>query len=229
MTGEPVLSQPGTGVRFEWGLAGAAEFARTCAALVVVEVLTFTTDVETAVAVGSRVHPFPWPDQAAEFARRIAGSVAPARDGVADLVLPAPLGAAVVAAAASTGRPVLAAGLRNAHAAGAWLTAEGFGTPERPVGVVAAGKRWPDGGLRPCAADLLGAAAVVDALSTGDALLSVEAAVALAAYGAIPDVAAAVQGTVTARALDPDTVARATALNVSPAVPLYRAGAFTQA
>jgi 2-phosphosulfolactate phosphatase len=233
VTGEPVHSQPGTGVRFDWGLAGAAEFARTCAALVVVEVLSFTTEVDVAVAAGSRVHPFPWPDQAREYADRIGGAVAPARAGVADLVLPAPHGAAIVAAAASTGRPVLAACLRNARAVGAWLVAEGFGSVARPVGVIAAGKRWPDGTLRPCAADLLGAAAVVDALSKGDSLLSVEAAVTLAAYGAIPDVTAAVQGTVTARALESqgkaEAVRQAAELQASRATPLYRAGAFTAA
>lgn len=55
-----VHGQPGSGARFDWGLTGAAELGRVCAALVVVDVLSFTTSVEVAVARGMRVHPFPW-------------------------------------------------------------------------------------------------------------------------------------------------------------------------
>jgi 2-phosphosulfolactate phosphatase len=72
---EPVFAQPGTGVRFDWGLAGAAELGRVCAVLVVVDVLSFTTSVDVAVGRGMRVHPFPWGAQAEEYARRV-GAVA---------------------------------------------------------------------------------------------------------------------------------------------------------
>jgi 2-phosphosulfolactate phosphatase len=74
---ESVFAQPGTGVRFDWGPAGAAELARVCAALVVVDVLSFSTAVEIAVARGMRVHPFPWGDQAHEYGERIGAVVAP--------------------------------------------------------------------------------------------------------------------------------------------------------
>ena len=46
---DPVFAQPGSGVRFGWGLAGAAELGRACAVLVVVDVLSFTTSVDVAV------------------------------------------------------------------------------------------------------------------------------------------------------------------------------------
>ena len=69
----PVHGQPGTGIRFDWGLAGAAELGRVCAALVVVDVLSFTTSVEVAVSRGMRVHPFPWGEQAAEWFDTVKG------------------------------------------------------------------------------------------------------------------------------------------------------------
>ena len=64
-----VHAQPGSGARFDWGPTGAAELGRVCAVLVVVDVLSFTTAVEVAVARGMRVHPFPWGEQAADYAR----------------------------------------------------------------------------------------------------------------------------------------------------------------
>ncbi len=54
-----VFVQPGSGARFDWGLTGAAELGRVCAILLVVDVLSFTTNVEVAAARGMRVHPFP--------------------------------------------------------------------------------------------------------------------------------------------------------------------------
>ena len=67
---EGVYSQPGSGARFDWGPAGAAELARVCSVLVVVDVLSFSTAVDIAVGRGMRVHPFPWSDQAQAYADR---------------------------------------------------------------------------------------------------------------------------------------------------------------
>ncbi|WP_036377285.1 2-phosphosulfolactate phosphatase, partial [Micromonospora sp. ATCC 39149] len=193
-----VYAQPGSGARFDWGLAGAAELGRVCAVLVVVDVLSFTTTVEVAVARGMRVHPFPWGEQAAEYARRVGAvaavgrrQVTPAQPwslspaalstapAVADLVLPSPNGSAISAAASATGLPVVAACLRNARAVGRWLTDQGYGSIDAPIGVVASGERWPDGSLPPSVEDQLGAACVLDALSGVPGGLSVEAAMAL--------------------------------------------------
>jgi 2-phosphosulfolactate phosphatase len=69
------------------------------------------------------------------------------------------------------------------------------------VGVIAAGELWPDGTLRPCVEDLLGAAAVLDGLSMLGAPLSVEAAVSLAALAAVKNVAAAVRRCVSGQEL----------------------------
>jgi len=249
---ESVFAQPGTGVRFDWGPAGAAELARVCAALVLVDVLSFSTSVEIAVARGIRVHPFPWGAQAHEYGERLGAAVAVGRTEisarqpyslspaalasaplVADLVLPSPNGSAISAAAASTGLPVLAGCLRNASAVGEWLRGQSFGTPDAPVGVVAAGERWPDGHLRPCVEDLLGAAMVIDSLADDDALLSVEAAVALAALTGVPDVAGAVRGCESGRELLErgfgGDVELAVEIDCSPVVPMLTAGAFAPA
>ncbi|MDQ0905210.1 2-phosphosulfolactate phosphatase [Streptomyces canus] len=77
---------------------------------------------------------------------------------VARPVLPSPNGAAI-AAAAPPGVRVVAACLRNITAVGTWLTCHGYGTPEHPVVVIAAGELSPDGSLRPALEDLLGAGA----------------------------------------------------------------------
>lgn len=111
---------------------------------------------------------------------------------VARLVLPSPNGAAICAAAPRDVR-LVAACLRNVTAVGGWLTAHGYGTPDHPVAVIAAGERWPDRSLRPTLEDLLGAGALVSELnSQGAGPISPEAAAAKAAYEGTADLAHAV-------------------------------------
>lgn len=107
------------------------------------------------------------------------------------LVLPSPNGSAIAKSAA--GGTVVAGCLRNAAAVGAWLSRQGFGTTDRPVTVIAAGEKWPDGGLRPSLEDQIGAGAVLAALGAKPDQLSSEAALALNGYTATGDVAAAVR------------------------------------
>ncbi|MFC0526153.1 2-phosphosulfolactate phosphatase [Phytohabitans kaempferiae] len=249
---EPLFAQPGTGVRFEWGLAGAAELGRVCAVLVVVDVLSFTTSVDVAVGRGMRVHPFPWGAQADDFARRIGAVAAVGRRAVnrerpwslspaslrsapvvPDLVLPSPNGSAISAAASATGHPVVAGCVRNARAVARWLLSEGYGSRQSPIGVVAAGERWPDGALRPGVEDLLGAAAVLDGLADAPGGLSVEAAVALAALTSVPDLPGAIRACASGRELTESgfatDVAIAVEVGVSDVVPVLRNGVFTSA
>lgn len=249
---EAVYAQPGTGVRFDWGLGGATELGRVCRMLVVVDVLSFTTSVDVAVSRGMRVHPFPWTDQAAVVARRLGAALAVGRRQVTEeqpwslspaalqqapvvthLVLPSPNGSAICAAAEAFGVPVIAACLRNATAVSAWLLAHDYGSAEQPIGVIAAGERWPEGTLRPSVEDLLGAALVIDGLATAPGGLSVEAAVALATLNALPDVPAAVRGCVSGQELittgyAPD-VEVAADLGASTTVPLLESDYFTKA
>jgi len=120
---------------------------------------------------------------------------------IARLVLPCPNGAAITAALSPRGL-VVASCLRNITAVGSWLTARGYGTPERPVAVIAAGERWPDGTLRPALEDLLGAGALIcDLHSQGAGPLSAEAAAAKAAYEGTGDLARAVAVGVSGRQL----------------------------
>jgi 2-phosphosulfolactate phosphatase len=249
---EPVFAQPGTGARFDWGPSGAAELARGCAVLAVVDVLSFSTAVDIAVGRGMRVHPFPWGADAPEFAARIGAAVAVGRSAVSvdrpwslspatlrtapavrDLVLPSPNGSAICAVAASTGARVVAACVRNASAVARWLRDQGYGTRHSPVGVIAAGERWPDGTLRPCVEDLLGAAMLLDGLATVEGGLSVEAAICLAALAAVPDVPAAIRGCVSGRELVVRGFGVDVELAASPRasrlVPVLSGGAFTAA
>jgi len=249
---EHTFGQPGAGVRFDWGVAGAGELSRVCAALVVVDVLSFTTTVDIAVSRGMRVHPFPWSDQAPAYARRVGAEVAVGRSEVTaeqpwslspaamaaarvvpELVLPSPNGSTICAAAAATGAVVLAGCVRNAAAVGDWLARRDFGSADKPVGVIAAGERWPDGNLRPSVEDLIGAGLIIDRLVKASGGLSIEAAVTLAARAQLTDVSGAVHGSVSGQELialgfAPD-VALAAAAGTSGTVPVLRDGAFRAA
>jgi 2-phosphosulfolactate phosphatase len=162
----------------EWGLKGARKFDGTAGAMVIVDVLSFSTCVDVAVARGAVVHPFPYGDfkAAAVAARTIGAEIAGPRGSTryryslspsslcaieagTKLLLPSPNGAAISAAARKV--PVLAGCLRNARAVAARAAALAGGAP---VAVIPAGERWPDGGLRPSIEDLIGAGAVIDAL-----------------------------------------------------------------
>ncbi len=188
--------------RLDWGLSGALALvadARPGDVAVVVDVLSFTTTLTVAVERGVVVHPYPWraEDAAAYAAARGATLAAGRREGLADgsvslspvsfagvtglerVVLPSPNGSAIAFALADAGVTVVGASLRNAPAVGRWLRAR----PAARVCVVAAGERWPDGELRPAVEDLWGAGGVLAGL--GEAGLSPEAAVAVAAFRAV--------------------------------------------
>lgn len=203
MSQEP-WAQAGYDLRFDWGQVGAAQVGSR-GALVVVDVLSFTTAVTVAVERGVAVYPAPWRDERAtqlaaavdaELAvgRREASELRPwslspaalrTAPAPARLVLPSPNGSAIAASAQGV---VVAACLRNARAVANWLVERCCSRGE-PVTVIAAGERWPDGSLRPALEDLLGAGAVLAALARPGSE-SPEAAAARAAYEvarSIPD------------------------------------------
>jgi 2-phosphosulfolactate phosphatase len=146
--------------------------------MVIVDVLSFSTCVDVAVARGAMVYPFPYGDfRAAEVAARTIGAeLAGPRDSTeyrhslspsslcaiepgTKLVLPSPNGATISTAAGSV--PVLAGCLRNAGAVAARAVALAQGAA---IAVIPAGEHWPDGSLRPAIEDLIGAGAVIEAL-----------------------------------------------------------------
>ncbi len=195
-------------VRFDWGLAGARANCEPGAALVIVDVLSFSTAVTVATGRGAAIYPHPWPDPGIEaFAGAHNAEWARPRDQVTpgqpwslspaslvsgplpgQLVLPSPNGSAI--AAAATGARVLAGCLRNATAVARWLERHGFGTMRHPAVIIAAGERWPGGELRPALEDLLGSGAVIAALSRERAR-SPEAAATEALWRACTDEAGA--------------------------------------
>jgi 2-phosphosulfolactate phosphatase len=173
--------QQGFDVRLEWGTEGIDALADECGALIVVDVMSFSTATDIAVARGARILPLPWRDERAAAAAKAAGAVLggerrwnlrPA--SLVDiprgtlLALPSPNGATLCAHAAATGTRVLAGCLRNARAVARQALAAAGG---RPVGVIPAGERWNVAGrpLRPSFEDLLGAGAIVTALRVLDA------------------------------------------------------------
>lgn len=234
-------------MRCEWGPVGAARVAGA-AAVVVVDVLSFTTSVSVLVERGTAVYPCVWLDaRAGTFAQEHEAVLAVGRREVNDaqpwslspaalrlapapprLVLPSPNGSAIAAAAAGV---VVAASLRNAAAVGRWLRDRGYGS-EKPIAVVPAGERWPDGSLRPALEDLLGAGAVLHALDAPDAACSPEARLARGAYAGMTRAAVgeAVHSCGSGHELVSggfaDDVTVAAELDSSLAVPVLEAGCF---
>jgi 2-phosphosulfolactate phosphatase len=192
--------QDGYLVRCEWGPVGAARIGGA-AALVIVDVLSFTTSVSVLVERGTSVYPCAWRDaRARTLAQEHQAELAVGRREVTDtqpwslspaalrrapaaprLVLPSPNGSTIAAAAAGV---VVAASLRNAAAVGRWLRDRGYGT-DQAVAVIPAGERWPDGSLRPALEDLLGAGAVLCALDAPAAACSPEARLAQEQYASM--------------------------------------------
>src|ERR1700677_319599 len=240
------------GVRFDWGLAGATALVSPASCLVIVDILSFPHSVTVAVEAGARVFPYAWRDEtAAGFARRHQARLAAGRRTAsadspwslspaalrrapftARLVLPSPNGSAISAAASGSGATVIAASLRNVNAVGRWIAEHGFGTPQRPVAVIAAGERWPDGDLRPALEDLLGAGAVIAAISEhGAGIPSPEATAARACFAGTADLASAVTDSASGRELAEsgfaDDVAIAIEINTCHVVPVLTDHAFT--
>jgi 2-phosphosulfolactate phosphatase len=199
-------------VRFDWGVDGLEACGAGAAAIVIVDVLRFTTAVSVAVARGAEVLPYVWGvgDAAAAHARRHDAELAGRREdgdwslSPADLlgvpagtrlVLPSPNGSTLAFAAAdlADGVVVLAGCLRNASAvAGVAAAVAG------PVAVIAAGERWHGdlGAMRPAVEDLVGAGAVLAGVAdrrrsagpgSDDPSVSPEAAAAIAAFASIGD------------------------------------------
>ena len=176
-------------VRCEWGLHGVRTLSPASDVVIVVDLLSFSTAVDIAVANGASVLPYRWRDDSAkEFALARGALLASPRsshDGYSlspaslesipaqtALVLPSPNGSTLCL---STGKAVtITACLRNCEAVAA--RAQSYGTR---IAVVAAGEQWSDGSLRFSIEDLIGAGAVIRALS---GRRSPEAELAVAAF-----------------------------------------------
>jgi 2-phosphosulfolactate phosphatase len=226
----------------EWGLGGIVALRGRVAALVVVDVLSFSTAVEVAVSRGAAIIPgAPCdPREAAEkatAANAIPASGREARDGRPSLspaslrslapgtrlLLPSPNGARLSLAGGVI--PVFAGCLRNA---GAVARAARALAGDGAVGVIPAGERWPDGSPRFAIEDFIGAGAILEALGLAP---SPEARVARDAFRAVRmELAPLIRDSVWGRELIArgfaEDVELAVALEVSSTVPLLRDGAY---
>ncbi|WP_115789649.1 2-phosphosulfolactate phosphatase [Arthrobacter silvisoli] len=254
MTAAAVHRQQPYRIRFEWGLDGARTVTSGADLAVVVDVLSFSTCVSVAVERGVQVYPYRWKDTGAEdFAvhhhATLAGprnggglSLSPSslRDtpGLERVVLPSPNGSAICHELAREVPRLTAVCLRNAAATADWVLAT---LPEDAViAVVAAGEKWPDGGLRPAIEDLWGAGAFLAGLVAAGRevftpeALSPEALAAAAAFDAAePALPELLRGCSSGRELIgmgyPDDVEIAAGLDAASAVAVLRDGAFGRA
>ncbi len=183
------FSQSNFDIRCEWGLHGAIKLAQCCDAVIIVDVLSFTTAVTIAVSNGGVVFPYPWKDNSREEFAKSHGAIlaGPRSSGNYSLspsslievqqgeriVLPSPNGSTISLATDDT--PTYAGCLRNAKAVA--KAAQRHGTT---IGVVPCGERWKsDATLRPAIEDWLGAGAIIQHLA---GTLSSEALLAQANY-----------------------------------------------
>lgn len=213
-----------------------------CKAIIIVDVLSFCTAVDVAVAGGASVYPYRYRDETAvAFALRHDAILAERDRGVGGfslspesliliphgtrLVLPSPNGSSLAAAAAEaeTDTPVFAACLRNAAAVA--RTAERLGTP---ICVVPAGETWDNNSLRPALEDFIGAGAVINHLRGS---LSLEAEAAWTCFERFKDMLVETLNVCSSgkelneRGCSLD-VELAAALNTSACVPVLQNGAF---
>lgn len=231
-----MFEQRGFEVRFGWGPNGLRRLAPHVEAIVIIDVLSFSTSVDLILGRGGIVLPYEWhngteADYAAEHDAVVAAktpkpgewSLRPSSlvDVPAGLriVLPSPNGSALTFGARNAGaRRVIVGCLRNARAIARSLD------DATSVGVIAAGERWrgATGPLRPALEDLLGAGAILSAL--GRSSMSPEATAAALTFESGEDrldwlMRESGSGREHRAKLDPKNIELAADLNASPLVP----------
>ncbi len=182
-----VFDQAEYDLRCEWGLPGVRQLSRISDVIVIVDILSFSTAVDVAVARGAEVLPFPWRDDSAREFAASKNAVLASRRGEegkyslspaslesiepgAVLVLPSPNGSTLSLSA--TNAAIFTACFRNCEAVAAKLAHYGS-----RIAVIPAGEQWEDGSLRPAIEDWIGAGAVLAHL-TGRRSPEADAAVA---------------------------------------------------
>jgi 2-phosphosulfolactate phosphatase len=211
-------------------------------AIVIVDVLSFSTSVDIAVGNGAMVYPYRWRDGSAiAYAQSLGALLAEGRRQEVSgyslspasllripagtrLVLPSPNGSTL--SLANGALPTFAGCLRNARAVAGALQRLG-----RRISVVPAGERWDDASLRPALEDLIGAGAIIRHLP---GTRSPEAAMAEAIFLRFAsDLTACLRQCGSGKELIGRGFARdvdlAAALDQSACVPVLRHGAYVHA
>ncbi|MCU1336226.1 MAG: putative lipoprotein [Bryobacterales bacterium] len=172
-TSRVVFDQADYDLRCEWGLSGLLALGSISDVAVIVDILSFSTAVDVAVARGACVFPYRWNDESAcafatERGALLASSRSPQGYSLSPvslrsippdvaIVLPSPNGSAL--SLQSQAPVTFTACLRNCEAVAERICSYG-----RKVAVIAAGEQWPDGTIRPCVEDLIGAGALIACL-----------------------------------------------------------------
>jgi 2-phosphosulfolactate phosphatase len=228
-------------IRCEWGMEGLQELLPVSRAVVIVDVLSFTTCVEIAAGKGALVYPYRSRDHSATAYARSrnalmanatrefeGGGYSLSPSSLVDipagtaLVLPSPNGSTLSLSTGDT--PTFAGCLRNATALSSAL-----GQFETGISIIPAGERWKkQQTLRPAIEDLIGAGAVIHAL---EGTRSPEAETAAAVFAAFrDDLASVLLASGSGRELIgrdfEEDVRLAAALDVSRCVPVLKDGAY---
>ena len=184
-----IFDQANFDVRCEWGENGVRELSGSSDAVIIVDVMSFSTCVTVATSLGATVYPYRFRDESrVDFADSINATLAGPRGKSnyslspaslmsipkdTQLVLPSPSGSTLTLKTGET--PTFAGCLRNCRTVANAAMFRG-----RKVAVIPAGERWrEDGGLRPAVEDLIGAGSIIEHLKGS---LSPEAVVAVTAY-----------------------------------------------
>jgi 2-phosphosulfolactate phosphatase len=232
-----LLDQAEYNIRFEWAEMGVSLLAPISDAIIIVDVLSFSTAVEIATNQNAIIYPYSWKDPCAhQFAKSISAEVADGdnQNGYClspasllklppdiRLVLPSPNGSSLCLSTGPT--PTIAGCLRNCKAVADAAMNEG-----KNIAVIAAGERWEDGTLRPCIEDMIGAGAIIRFLR-GE--LSPEAQTALAVFeaassGLKEQMKKCLSGTEKLNRGEERDIELASELGISECVPILRDGAF---
>lgn len=226
-------------VTCQWGTAALRDAHGAGAAIVIVDVLSFSTAVDIAVGRDATIYPYSGDyDGLRAFASSV-GAVAAGRRGEGTYSL-SPASYLDIAAGTSVAvRSVNGGALSDRAAAPLVLTgclrnaravAAAVGEAEH-VALIPAGERWKDGTLRPCIEDWLGAGAIARRLPGAR---SAEAELAARSFeSALPDILALLRESHSGRELADmgfgTDVELAAAMEVSDVAPVLRDGAYVRA
>jgi len=228
-------------IRCEWGEKGVEALSRESDVVIIVDVFSFSTTVDVALARGAVVYPFRHGDiaAAAEFAieknAELVGKRGESRFSFSPkammdvpagtrLVLPSQNGAAL--SLMTEGKPTLTGCLRNRLAVSAYARQLG-----RQIAVIPGGERWEDGSLRPAVEDWIAAGAIIAGLPGSR---SSEASAAVATFEALRgelemNLKSASSGTELQERKYEDDAAIAADLDCSECVPRLVEGAYRNA
>ncbi len=161
-------------VRCEWGPHGVAALAPSSELVIIIDVLSFSTAVDVAVARGAEIYPHPSKGPSAEARARELGATLATGRGQGEfslspasmlraqpgqkIVLPSPNGSALSVKARAFCPNVLCACFRNVSAAAS------YASQFSPIAIIPAGERWPDDTLRPAVEDIACAGALIEQL-----------------------------------------------------------------